>query len=539
MFHDARTLPAGTALQAEICIAGAGAAGITLASRLRGRGFRVLLLESGGLELEEPTQALYAGEQRGVPMQNLDAVRLRYFGGTTNHWAGWCRPLEAHDFRPADPADPRRWPFGRETLAPYYTAAHKVLGLGPDDYDMLDPWLADAGLSSLALDPKRLRTALFQVSGTRFGPAHGLAFEQAQDTAVWLHANVLELQTDAAAGRVTGLRASSLGGPEFTVTARLFVLATGGLENARLLLLSNSIQPAGLGNTYDVVGRYFMDHPWLADLGYIAFSEPARDLRLYLDQADARGSSIFATLAPAVQEPEIGGFRVQLRPSRRIIEGVTALKSIGGDIAGLRWPGRFWSRLGSAFYDYDAVVDSTYKTIFGTRKGIFGAPEPQDAPIVGAHLDVNVEQMPHRDSRITLSRARDALGQNRIVLDWRPGAAEKRTMRRAASLWGWRWGASASAGCAPTAWAMPAPGPPTCRPAGITWAPPAWRIRRAWAWWTRSVACTASPIYTSPAARSSPAAASPIPRSPSWRWPCAWPKTSRASWIGGMDRWMR
>ncbi|MCC6717879.1 MAG: GMC family oxidoreductase [Acetobacteraceae bacterium] len=440
MFHDARTLPAGTTLAADLCIVGAGAAGITLAHALRGRGLRVLLLESGGMELEEATQALYQGEQRGVKMLDLDASRLRYFGGTTNHWAGWCRPLEASDFRPADPADPRRWPIAREDLTPYYAAAHTVLGLAHDRYAPDDPLLDRAGLAPLKLDPQRLRTALFQLSGARFGPQFQPELAAAPGVDVWLHANLLELQTDATASQVTALRAASLGGAVFTVTARLFVLAAGGLENARLLLLSNQTQPAGLGNTYDLVGRYFMDHPWLADLGYLAFNTPGRDLRLYLDQTETPTATLFGTLAPATAEPGIGGFRVLLRPSRRIIEGVAALKSIGSDIAALRWPRHLWANLGHAVSDYDAVIDSAYKTAFGTRRGLFGAPEPMDAPIVGAHLDVNVEQLPNRDNRVTLSRSRDALGQNRIVLDWRPGADEKRTMRRAAELVGLEMG---------------------------------------------------------------------------------------------------
>ena len=440
MFHDARSLPAGTLLEAEICIIGAGAAGITLAHALGARGKHVLLLESGGMELEEPTQALYAGEQRGVAMQDLDTTRLRYFGGTTNHWAGWCRKLEAHDFQPPDPADPRRWPFGLEELEPHYTAAHQVLGLGPPEYDALEPWLEAIGTKALALDPRRLRSALFQMNLARLGPDYAPKLASMPRVDVWLHANLLELQTDATASRVTTLRARSLAGPEFRVAARRFVLATGGIENARLLLLSNTTQQAGLGNSHDLVGRCFMDHPWLADFGYLAFSDPARDLRLYLDQTEARGTTVFATLVPAAPEPGIGGFRVLLRPSRRIIEGVTALKSIGSDIAALRWPRQLWTNLGRAAGDYDAVIDSTYKTVFGTRKSPFGTTEPQDAPIVGAHLDINVEQLPNRDSRVTLARSRDALGQNRAMLDWRPGAAEKRTMRRAAELVGLEMG---------------------------------------------------------------------------------------------------
>jgi choline dehydrogenase-like flavoprotein len=97
-------------------------------------------------------------------------------------------------------------------------------------------------------------------------------------------------------------------------------------------------------------------------------------------------------------------------------------------------PDGFWHHLGLVFADYDAVIDATYKTLFHARTGPFSLPEPGSGPIVGAILDVNVEQFPNPDSRVTLSDKRDALGQNRLVVDWRPGAAEKRTIRRALEL---------------------------------------------------------------------------------------------------------
>src|SRR5580693_7797965 len=98
MIRDARQLSAGTTIETDVCIIGAGAAGITLAYALRDAGFRVLLLESGGFEFEEATQALYAGENLGPTNEEVDISRLRFFGGSTNHWAGWCRPLEPEDF---------------------------------------------------------------------------------------------------------------------------------------------------------------------------------------------------------------------------------------------------------------------------------------------------------------------------------------------------------------------------------------------------------------------------------------------------------
>ncbi len=275
-FQDARQLPSETKLETDLCVIGAGAAGITLALSLRDAGFRVLLLESGGLEYEEATQALYEGDNTGLPNYDLDASRLRFFGGTTNHWASWCRPLEPEDFKPADSSDIRTWPLSRADLEPYYRGAQNLCELGPYNYNDLTPWLRASGMTALALDEGKLKTTLFQIGPpTRFGTKYRDALAQAANITVFLHANVVELQTDETASRVLGVRATSLEGPEFEVTARITVLATGGLENVRVLLLSNRVQKAGLGNTHDVVGRYFMDHPWMTGAGFAAFRETA------------------------------------------------------------------------------------------------------------------------------------------------------------------------------------------------------------------------------------------------------------------------
>ena len=98
MLIDGRTLPEGTTLEADICIAGAGAAGMTIARDLRGSGLSILLLESGGRERDEATQALSDGRMTGIDTWNLRRMRIRALGGTTGHWNGWCRPLMPQDF---------------------------------------------------------------------------------------------------------------------------------------------------------------------------------------------------------------------------------------------------------------------------------------------------------------------------------------------------------------------------------------------------------------------------------------------------------
>ncbi|HZF73374.1 MAG TPA: NAD(P)-binding protein, partial [Gemmatimonadaceae bacterium] len=83
MHTDARTLPNGTVLEADLCIVGAGASGITIARELSNTNLKVLLLEGGGFDFDPQMQELYRGEIVGLPYYPLQAAAEHYFGGTT------------------------------------------------------------------------------------------------------------------------------------------------------------------------------------------------------------------------------------------------------------------------------------------------------------------------------------------------------------------------------------------------------------------------------------------------------------------------
>ena len=129
MLTDARTLRSGSALEADVCIVGGGAAGISMAMELLNSGLRVLLIESGGTEPDAATQALMTGDSIGAPATTLDnpvtldQTRLRYLGGTTNHWAGYCRPLSPVDFESRDHLGISGWPIDYVDLVPYWDRA--------------------------------------------------------------------------------------------------------------------------------------------------------------------------------------------------------------------------------------------------------------------------------------------------------------------------------------------------------------------------------------------------------------------------------
>ena len=131
MHTDARELPHGHVLEGDVCIVGAGAAGITLAQALIGASSRVILLEGGGFDLEVAMQGLYSGEIVGRPYYPLEAARLHYFGGTTGHWGGYCAPLDPIDFERRDWVPHSGWPITRAELDPFYARAHPLLDLGP------------------------------------------------------------------------------------------------------------------------------------------------------------------------------------------------------------------------------------------------------------------------------------------------------------------------------------------------------------------------------------------------------------------------
>src|SRR5688500_17191170 len=271
MFHDARQLEGGAEIRADVCIVGAGAAGIAIARELIGQPQRVALLTSGGFEFARGPQLLYAGDNVGRAGYTPYWSRVRMYGGTTTRWVGQCRPLERLDFERRDWVPHSGWPFSRDQLEPYYRRAHEVCRLGPYDYEP-STWSAN-GRQPLTVEPHTLDLRIYQFGHpTDFGKLFKGALEAAGVVGVWLHADALEIEVDGDVRRVTGLRVATSHDRYARFVADRYVLACGGLENPRLLLASNRVARDGLGNRHDLVGRFYTDHAFL----FTGWFEPAR-----------------------------------------------------------------------------------------------------------------------------------------------------------------------------------------------------------------------------------------------------------------------
>ena len=263
MIVDANDLADVRTMRADVCIVGAGAAGISLALQFIGSGIEVLLLESGGVAEEPDTQALYAGtvadERLHCPP---DRYRQRRFGGTTTTWGGRCLPFDPIDFELRDYVPHSGWPLAREALLPYYPLANRLCEAEDFSYTAAAAF-RDGGRPMI----EGFESAYFSSDTlerfscpTDFGARYGQQLRSAPNITVIMHANVTAVRLQADGTRVASLDVRSLRGKRLQARAAHFVLAAGGLEVARLLLASRDVQADGIGNQHDVVGRYYMCH---------------------------------------------------------------------------------------------------------------------------------------------------------------------------------------------------------------------------------------------------------------------------------------
>ena len=295
MLIDTEQVDAGQVVRSDLCIIGAGAAGITIARRLIPEGWRICLLESGGLDFEPDVQNLYAGPAGGTVLPSesayLSRSRLRFFGGSTNHWTGYCRPLDEIDFTVRPWVPHSGWPFPKSALDAYYREAARVVQVPHFDQarDEGQQW----GPGSVLTESGAFLTKQWHFSPpTRFARRYRAELAAASAARVYLHANVIGIDANEAGSGVARVRVSTLSGKQIEVRASHYVLATGGVENARLLLISDGVQQNGLGNDHDLVGRYFMEHPHKEDAGAVVLTRALADLSAYTRRGPLPGGAL-------------------------------------------------------------------------------------------------------------------------------------------------------------------------------------------------------------------------------------------------------
>jgi choline dehydrogenase-like flavoprotein len=469
MFLDARTIDDGRELVADVCIIGAGAAGITLARELIGLDARVMVLESGGMEADLDGLRLSMGEQTGLPYFPLETAHLRYFGGSTNHWGGLCRPFDPVDFAGHDWL-PSGWAISLGDIEPYYARSADICGLPFDDWSV-DRWAGESRHSPAQFSEHFANRVALQVPRQRrsFASRYGEELERAENVTVCLYANVVEIETDDEVARTTGVAAATLDGRRFSVNARHVVLAAGGIDNPRLLLASRTRAPSGLGNRFDQVGRYFMEHPRFLAAEIV----PAEGFPVgFYSTHHAGGISIqgYLALTDEIQLRE-GLIDVQLRlranyerafaeaDDSEAVESVRRLariargeipRDLATDVVNILHDLGRWQRLSISGGPVPVPDPATIQAFLGGTSlerrallsellghiGVFGFDQLAGVPFESIGVIARLAPAPNADSRITLSGEIDALGVPRPRLHWELSRTDRESTIRTLEILG-------------------------------------------------------------------------------------------------------
>ena len=422
MIQDFNEFNDGTCVTADVCIIGAGAAGITIAKEFLGTHQKVVILEGGGFNPEEDSQKLFESEVVGLPHASIHDGRVRVLGGTTTLWGGQALRFEDFQFKERSWVPHSGWPISRETLDPYYERAERVLQI--DAHIPYRELCASFRIEPPAFDPNQLYMECSRWSPKPdFGKTYRDELKNAPNISVLLHANATAIVTNQTAQAVENVEFKTLTGKKGSAKARHYVICCGGIETARLLLASNRVEPNGVGNQNDLVGRYFLEH---IHINYGSLLTKNRGhLQNLFESFFVKGLK-YAPLVTLTQRMQV---EKQLLSIHGMVifdpapnSGITALKKLYRAMIGRSFSNVTELRrlTGRTLANPGEMIRLAYRLHVQKRAGT-----PKRGPIL---FGAQCEMAPNPNSRVLLSEARDHLGMPRVKLDWRLGELERRTL---------------------------------------------------------------------------------------------------------------
>ena len=455
MVIDAHTIERGAQIEADICVIGTGPAGLTLLKQLGRLGLRIIGLESGGAQFNPDAQALCQGSicsSDNYPPAALMTSRRRQLGGAANLWddeleAGKGNelvrlvPLDAIDFERRSWVPHSGWPFTRADLERFYNEAFRELGI--DDPGADSP-IAAPDRRPLFTGTSRLATVFSRFAARSVFTKHfPKVIAGAENVSIYLNATVLELMVRD--NIVRHARVATSPDREFKVAAAIFVLAAGGIDNARLLLLSNRMNNSGLGNQHDLVGRFFMDHPSFR-LGILTprRRDIFRSAAVY-DHHLVNGQPVMGKLTfreTTMRQEEMLNICVTVTPRGRDYESAAAnaFKRLVRSESPADAAGILRAHLGVLTRGWDEIIAKCYHKLTKTRLVYFEnkggwsrLPNPQRR-FRKLEFCCLCEQSPDPANRVKLADTFDRLGQRQAELQWRWSEIDLRSIRRAQDI---------------------------------------------------------------------------------------------------------
>jgi choline dehydrogenase-like flavoprotein len=387
--------------QYDVCIFGTGPAGISTARKLAARGKRVLICEAGGLSYSDQSQDHYKGRSVGRKIY-LESIRLRYLGGTSNHWTGLCALLDPITFEAHDGLGLPGWPISRTQVLRGLHEAKEILDIEGQDLaqskqpGFMSPWFD--------------RYAVAFSSPTRFFEKYGAELRQSRQIDVFYNANLIDLRLSDNLTRVKSVRVRNYNGHISDASATHYVLALGGIENARVLLNAKRQVPGGIGNHSGMVGRCFMES-LNVPIGRFLVTDPKFWQAVTDDEAIRSpmrlpGEVSLVPTEALMRQHDIENGVIHFDPS---VSATHALKGYG--------------RL-AVLKEFIHETGCSWSTLTELARKIVDFNCPGDGVIQSI-----IEQVPNPDSRVSLMDDVDSFGLRRVQANWQLSDADLKTIR--------------------------------------------------------------------------------------------------------------
>jgi hypothetical protein len=358
----------------SVCIIGAGAAGITLATELGKRGYKIALMEAGGEEYSEKSQNSYKGKVLGDPYFDLDITRLRYFGGSTNHWQGWCRSFEKIDFERDYLDEHYSWPINKKDISSYLDEACKILEIENN--------FEEENLDNI----NQIKKINFQFSPpVLFGPKYYNFFQNSENVDLFLNSNLIEIEGTKT--KVKSAIFSNYSGDKININAKIFVFAMGGLENSRFLLWFSEKYGNKFFDNSTPIGKYWMEHPHFRLGEAIVEKKFSKHMFYSTENKAQKNNGIMGC-----------GFRLIMYPhselKKKIIQLMCVAPKLGKKIAELA--------------EKNLLCSVQFRAAW--------------------------EQAPNVKNKITLGDSKDQFGIPRINLNWKKRKLDRQTIKKSAEF---------------------------------------------------------------------------------------------------------
>ncbi len=444
MISNATTFTDGQCHEFDICIVGAGAAGITLALELADSGKKIVLIEAGGIKKSGKAQSLYRGEVC-QPKLHLppDTDRRRQLGGTTSLWGGRCIPFDEIDFQFRPYVPHSGWPLKRRDLDPYYRRAHVYCECGEFDYSARSSLITghEPLIEGYFSDEVDVDSIERWSPPTHFGKKYGERLKTAENITVIVEAVVTELIPDGERRRIRQIVVQTLSKKSFSIAAPIFILSGGGLETTRLLLATNQAHKSAIGNHSDWLGKGYMCHIHGVISRVILTPDSRHTVFGYeLDRKGVYCRRRFCISPDVQRKNEILNLYVLLDrplindPSHQnpilsltyLIKKLTQSWSGSSDSevnersVGSGKYSLYWAHLKNVFAGSAQVLSVLPK--FSRKRFLHGRRIP--SLVVGSKsnefsLYYQTEQVPNRDSSVLLTEEVDVLGMPKLKIDFK------------------------------------------------------------------------------------------------------------------------